>query len=243
MSYTLITVVLNDRINIEQTILSIINQSVNLEYIIIDGGSTDGTLDIIEKYKKNIDIIISDKDNGIYDAMNKAVNLSSSKWICFMNSGDTFFSKNSIRDLFINIGKNIDVAYGNHEVEYLNKKKVVEAKKIDKIWQGMVFSHQSSFTKRDLLLEYKFNIKNKITADYEFFYILYRNKKVFKYVPTVVSSIKAGGVSDIKRIQSLINRWSILPKNLKVNVYYLLLIVNEVVKRVIKFILKRIKNK
>jgi len=241
MKYSIITIVINDKVNIEQTILSIIGQSVNLEYIIIDGGSTDGTLDIIETYKKDIDIIISEKDNGIYDAMNKAIGLASGKWICFMNSGDTFFNKNSIRDLFTNIDTNIDVVYGNYEVEYLKKKKIVKARKIDKIWQGMVFSHQSCFTKRDLLLEYKFNIKNKITADYEFFYTLYRDKKVFKYIPSLVSSVKAGGVSDVKRIHSLINRWSILPKNLKVNVYYLLLIVNEIVKRIIKFFLKRIK--
>ena len=93
---TVVTVVLNGEKDFERTILSVINQSYkNIEYIVIDGGSTDGTLDIIERYKDKIDYVIIEKDRGIYDAMNKGINIASGDWINFMNSGDIFYDKNT----------------------------------------------------------------------------------------------------------------------------------------------------
>ncbi|RXJ79187.1 glycosyltransferase family 2 protein [Arcobacter sp. F2176] len=242
LKLSIITVVKNDRQNIEKTILSVISQNIELEYIVIDGGSIDGTLDIINKYEDKIDILISEKDDGIYDAMNKAVKLASGKWICFMNSGDTFFNQNSIKELFEKADKKADIIYGDNEIRYLNKSKIIRGKKIGKIWQGMVFSHQSCFVKKEILVLQPFNIKNAITADYELFYNLYKNKYVFNYVSVIVSSISAGGVSDIKRIDSIVSRWNILPKSFKINVYYLNLIICEMMKIVVKLFIKRVKS-
>ena len=87
---SIITVVLNDKDNIEKTILSVLNQNYkNIQYIIIDGGSSDGTIDIIKKYEKNIGFWISEKDEGIYDAFNKGLKHTNGDLIGFTNSGDT----------------------------------------------------------------------------------------------------------------------------------------------------------
>ena len=87
---SIITVVLNDKDNIEKTILSVLNQNYkNIQYIIIDGGSSDGTIDIIKKYEKNIGFWVSEKDKGIYDAFNKGLKHTNGDLIGFTNSGDT----------------------------------------------------------------------------------------------------------------------------------------------------------
>ena len=98
-SLTVITVVKNDQKNIEKTIRSVVRQKKgNIEYIIIDGGSTDQTLNIIKKHRKNIDTIVSKNDDGIYDAMNKGIKCANNDIIVFCNSGD-FFYKNSLNKI------------------------------------------------------------------------------------------------------------------------------------------------
>ncbi|MCI5150423.1 MAG: glycosyltransferase [Candidatus Electrothrix sp. MAN1_4] len=96
---TVITVVFNGAQHLEETILSVIGQTYdNVEYIIIDGGSTDGTLDIIRQYEHAVDYWVSEKDEGIYDAMNKGIRLFNGNWINFMNSGDLFFSEKNLSE-------------------------------------------------------------------------------------------------------------------------------------------------
>jgi glycosyltransferase involved in cell wall biosynthesis len=90
---TVVTVVLNGAEHVESTIRSVIGQDYpDIEYLIMDGGSTDGTLDIIKRHKASIAGIISEPDNGLYDAMNKAAAVAKGEWILFMNAGDTFYS-------------------------------------------------------------------------------------------------------------------------------------------------------
>lgn len=97
---SIITVSYNASSCIEKTIQSVINQSYeNIEYIIVDGGSTDGTLDIVNKYKDKIDIFVSERDNGLYDAMNKAIDFAHGEWLNFMNAGDVFYSDQVLEDI------------------------------------------------------------------------------------------------------------------------------------------------
>ena len=123
-SLTVITVVRNDQENIEKTIKSVIsnNKGFKLEYIIIDGKSQDKTLSIIKKYKNKISKIISEKDYGIYDAMNKGINISKNDIIVFCNSGD-FFYKNSLKKVIqIFNSKNVDYVFGTVVRNYTKKK-------------------------------------------------------------------------------------------------------------------------
>ena len=112
---SIITISYNAANTIERTILSIINQTYsNIEYIIEDGKSKDGTLDIVNKYKHQISAIYSEKDKGIFDAMNKALHRSTGEWIIFMNAGDTFHNNEVISNIFeTQIPKEISVIYGD----------------------------------------------------------------------------------------------------------------------------------
>ncbi|MDA7472644.1 glycosyltransferase [Candidatus Pelagibacter ubique] len=181
---TIITVVYNNQKDIEETILSVINQSYdNIEYLIIDGGSEDNTVDIIKKYDNSIDYWISEKDNGIYDAMNKGCRLATGAGLCFLNSGDKF-----VGDVFNNRLK----------LPFLipckikeNEKKILDKNLLDGK-SGMPTSHQAMVFLNKRLL---YNLKYKISSDYDFFirhgvflninldnpgYVLYDNKGMSK---------------------------------------------------------------
>ena len=97
MKITVITVCHNAAKTLEKTIKSVLNQTYpNIEYIIIDGGSTDDTVDIIKRYADRLAYWISEPDKGIYDAMNKGIEVATGEWINFMNAGDTFYEENTI---------------------------------------------------------------------------------------------------------------------------------------------------
>ena len=233
---SVITVVYNGEKYLEATIQRVICQTYdNVEYIIIDGGSTDGTLDIIKKYEDKIDYWVSEQDSGIYNAMNKGIDLVSGEWINFMNAGDVFYANDVLENIFIkNKFIEIDIIYGNHQVVYPHKTRLSRAGKVKDIWKGSQFSHQSAFIYASFHKKNKYNLSNHIGADFEFFYKSYKNNQKFQYMDMVVSSISSGGVSDIKRIDSTVGRWNIIEKNTKINIYYIQLILKEMLKDWIK---------
>ncbi len=117
---SVITIVYNNVRDIERTILSVINQTYpNIEYVIVDGLSTDGTLEIINRYKNKIAKLINEKDDGIYDAMNKGLAVASSDYVLFMNSGDEFYAKDTVSTVFA-AEPYADIYYG--ETEMINNK-------------------------------------------------------------------------------------------------------------------------
>ena len=201
---TVITVVFNAARTIEETILSVIHQAYgNIEYIVIDGGSTDATLDIIRKYEHAIDYWVSENDKGIYDAMNKGINISTGDWVNFMNAGDLFNSTNTVDQIFsTNLGDE-KIIYGDVHIRYGEFERVETAKKPRKLWQGMQFSHQSLFCDLDYHRENLFNIKNTICADLEFCYRAYKENLNFKYTPITVASVDVGGASEGNRLKTL----------------------------------------
>ena len=194
---SVVTVVFNDVKHLERTVNSIINQDYNnVEYIIIDGGSSDGTLDIIKKYEDKIDYWVSEPDDGIYDAMNKAVSVANGKWINFMNSGDKFYDNYIISSIFPTNAA--DLIYGDHEIRYKTINKPVKAKSILEIYKGMIFCHQSMFISRDLQISHPYqHYKYKIAADYKliFDYITSNRHNVF-YTNSVIATVESKGVSN-----------------------------------------------
>lgn len=196
---SIVTVCYNAVDTIETTILSIINQGyANKEFVVIDGGSNDGTLDIINKYSDSIDFILSEPDHGIYDAMNKGIKASSGRWINFMNSGDVFYDNHVLSKTFANrdIHEEVEVVYGDVCLKRGEALEDFKAVKLSLFYKCMPFCHQSCFVRSDIISP--FDTKFKLAADYNFFYHLYYSKgeKAFLYVPITISVYEsAEGVS------------------------------------------------
>jgi glycosyltransferase involved in cell wall biosynthesis len=184
---SIVTVSFNVVNTIENTILSVINQTYpNIEYIIIDGGSTDGTVDIIKKYDDKISYWISEPDNGIYDAMNKGIDNATGEWINFMNTGDCFVNNEVLSKIFTNeYTKNIGVIFGDSlnvlegEKYYYISKPFYKAKQY---CPEKGICHQSIFVKTPLAKKYKFDLRYKISADYDMVYKIYKDYIKFYYI-------------------------------------------------------------
>jgi glycosyltransferase involved in cell wall biosynthesis len=168
---TVITAVLNNEKFIEETILSILNQTYkNIEYIIIDGGSTDKTIDIIKKYENAIDLWISEKDNGIYDAFNKGMSLSTGEMLGFVNSDDILYPE-AIQILVNYIKKNdVDFIFGSVRKHYA----LLSGYKPWKIkfsW-GFYTSHSTGFFIKTTSAKKvgQYNLKYKYSSDYDYLY-------------------------------------------------------------------------
>ncbi len=242
---SIITVSLNAVKTIEQTIRSVINQSYkNIEYIIIDGGSTDGTVDIIKKYEDRIDHWLSKSDAGIYDAMNKGTQLATGDWVNYMNAGDRFYCNTVLEDLFKQrLDEETSVVYGNSENILNYYSYLEEAKPLSHLWKGMCFPHQSMFVTANIAKEIPYNTKFKFGADFNFIYTLYKIQKVFLYKPICIVNFRRGGVSDVKRFQSLLEWRKTVRQHdgfdIKKELYYLLKIFDILVRQSVKKIIPR----
>jgi glycosyltransferase involved in cell wall biosynthesis len=191
---TVITVTYNAEKSLENTILSVINQSFNdIEYIVIDGGSTDGTLDIIRKYDEKINFWISEPDKGIYDAMNKGIKLANGIWLNFMNSGDSFVDYNVLSHIFsVKYSDDVKFLYSDFYLKYEDG--AIGDFYIADYNKGRVL-HQSVIYKKELHTEYGFYLvtKNIIISDYLFFNAV--NKNFVKKIETPISINAWDGIS------------------------------------------------
>lgn len=232
---TVVTVVLNGRDCLEETILSVITQTYeNVEYIVIDGGSTDGTLDIVRRYDNCIDYWLSEPDKGIYDAMNKGAELASGEWINFMNAGDRFHANNLVSVFFARECSQYDLIYGNEEVCYGGRfSRILKSGSDAELWKGMNFSHQCVFMRTSLVVSTGFNVGNSIGADFELVYRLKTDGCNFLKLDETVAITQAGGLSDVKRVQAFISYWRVVSAyggSIKVTLYYLWKILDSVVR-------------
>lgn len=238
---TVVTVVFNGEEFIEDTILSVINQSYrNIEYIVIDGGSLDKTTEIIMRYQNHIRYWVSEKDFGIYDAMNKGIDAATGEWIIFMNTGDAFSSKSSVADVFSQDQNDFTVIYGDVNVIYPKFMRLVKAKMISEIQKGMPFSHQSTLVKTSYHKANKFNIKNTIAADMEFLMRAYTSGFLFNYFPFSISNISSGGISDTNRIKTILSWWKVsfeFGSSRYLALYYMALVLTTCLKSVAKKII------
>lgn len=244
---TVVTVVYNGEAFLEDTILSVINQTYdNVEYIIIDGGSTDGTLDIIRKYEHAIDYWVSENDRGIYDAMNKGITIAMGTSINFMNGGDKFYCTGLVENIAgftepgkssLLVGKNLASFISNEKVRRPNIQSGVPPLK-------MPFCHQSLFMP---MLCFKFvglfNTKYKIVGDYDLYLRCVKAGYKTQCLDMVVSKTSAYGLSDIKRIDCWIeyrdSYQSIFGGRLRNDYYYSAMMLLECFKKTVKIAIGR----
>lgn len=205
---TVATVSYNERDNIEATILSVLEQTYPyIEYLFVDGGSTDGTAEAIAAYARRYPERIaghsSEPDRGIYDAMNKAARRAGGEFLLYMNAGDCFAHPEALEALVMGADLQADLIYGNHEVVYPSFRKQKKARPISLLWQDMCFSHQSLLTRTELLRAHPFQYERfRISADYHQIYSFYQQGRAFCHVPVKVARFSAGGVSEARVVES-----------------------------------------
>lgn len=211
---SVITIVYNNVKDIERTILSVLNQSYpNIEYIIIDGGSTDGTVEVIKKYEDKISKCVSEKDKGIYDAMNKGLKLATGDYVLFMNSGDEIYDSLTVKKVFAT-SPNADIYYGETEMydeswKSLGKRRHQIPDKFT--WRsfkyGMNVSHQAIYIKKSITVPYDMNYE--LSADIDWIIKAAKKAKTIVKVEGYVAKYLVGGMSKKRHRQSLRERFDI----------------------------------
>lgn len=200
---SIITACYNAENTIDQTIQSVLGQTYeNIEYIIVDGDSTDGTMEIVEKYRDKIDVVVSESDKGVYDAFNKGVELATGEYINFMNADD-YFSTNGIIEeigLYLHNNSNVMLLHGNVKAideitgHWHYRGQSLSLRDFEK---GQMCPHQSVFTRRELFNEFEgFNLAYKILADVDFTIKTFKKyEEYIEYVPIEVAHFRLGGLS------------------------------------------------
>ena len=189
---TVITVCRNSAAVIEPTMCSVLAQDYpRVEYVVVDGASTDGTMDIVRKYSGRIATAVSEPDRGVYDAMNKGLGLAHGDYLLFMNAGDVFAADDVLRKLAAQT--DADVLYGDFEYATGPKRGRVRAD-IDK----GIFHHQAVLYRRSLHATFGqyFDIGGLTTADYLFFMAMRASGRVtFRKLDLVLAKVDSGGIS------------------------------------------------
>ena len=212
---SIITIVYNNARDIERTMLSVLDQTYpNIEYVVIDGGSTDGTLAIIKKYESRITKLVSEKDEGIYDAMNKGLAIATGDYVLFMNSGDELYNKDTVTSVFAT-ADNADIYYGETEMindagENLGQRRHKAPAQLS--WRsfkyGMSVSHQAIYIKRSLTQPY--DREYQLSADIDWIINAIKKAKKIANVNQYVAKYLVGGMSKKKHRQSLKERFEIM---------------------------------
>ncbi|WP_437920146.1 glycosyltransferase family 2 protein [Sphingobacterium sp. LRF_L2] len=215
---SIITIVYNNIRDIEFTIQSVVKQTYrNVEYIIIDGLSTDGTLDVIKKYSEHIDLLISEKDNGIYDAMNKGLAKATGEYVLFLNSGDELYEATTLEKIFSG-EEDADIYYG--ETKLVDEHRQILGDRRHKTpehfnWRsfryGMNICHQAIYIKRSLTVPY--DTSYKLSADIDWVIKAAKKSSHIVNVNDYVAKYLVGGMSQKRHKQSLNERFTIFKKH------------------------------
>ena len=207
MKISVITINLNNRVGLINTIESVINQSFfdKVEYIIIDGGSTDGSRTVIEKYRNKLSYWVSEKDGGIYNAMNKAIDAATGDYTIFLNSGDYFHSRDAIGKMYGYLDS--DIVYGDLCIHQGNWKDGWFIKQYTSVIPDDYFTyealpHEAAFVRTELYKRLRFREDYKVISDTLFFYqAIVVEKATYRHVYFVVTDFFLGGVSsDMPRL-------------------------------------------
>ena len=216
---TVITIVFNSKDLLEKTILSVLGQDYKfVEYIIIDGGSTDGTVDIIKKYNDRLAYWVSERDSGLYDAMNKGIRQAKGDYLWFINSGDQIYSTETLQLLFEDKAIYPDVMYGqtvmiDSGANEIGTRRLKPPKNLTwkSLGMGMLVSHQSILVKRDIVPFY--DLKYKFSADFDWMVKVLKRAKSIQNTDLILSKFLDGGLTKQNIVPGLKERFHIMCKN------------------------------
>lgn len=200
---SIITVCLNSEKTIEQTIQSVLNQTYrNIEYIIVDGQSTDKTLEIINKYQSQIAMCVSEQDKGLYDAMNKGISMATGDIIGIINSDD-WYAPDAVKNVVQTFSKGeIDVVYGIMEIVHSDGHiSKTQNGPLEQMLYRMVIPHPTAFVRKEIYQEVgKFDLQYRVVADYDLFLRIYLHNCKIRQIPNVLAYFRNGGLSTVNAV-------------------------------------------
>lgn len=217
--FSIITVTYNAGKVLEDTIQSVITQTYkNVEYIIVDGKSTDGTIDIVNRYREHIHTIVSEPDKGLYDAMNKGIDLATGDYLCFLNAGDELHEDDTLQLIVhsLNGEKELpDVIYGetaivDEEGHFLRMRRLSTPEHLTwKSFQhGMLVCHQAFMPRRDLAVKY--NLKYRFSADFDWCIRIMKKSRVLHNTHLTIIDYLNEGMTTRNHKASLKERFHIM---------------------------------
>lgn len=216
---TVITAVLNDAKVLEKAIESVFSQSfTDFEYIVVDGGSIDGSVDIIKKYEKNIDYWVSEPDQGVYDAMNKAASLAKGRWILFLGADDVLY--NVFHRVAEYLKDDNTIYYGEVFRPFANRRYDGKFSALKLSFRNIC--HQSVFYPKSIHAKYLYNLKYPFLSDYEFNMRCFSDSNFsFSYIPVTVAVFNdSGGLSQSKKdISFQTNKMALIKKHFPYYIY------------------------
>jgi glycosyltransferase involved in cell wall biosynthesis len=206
---SIITINYNDKLGLEKTINSVINQTYKeYEFIVIDGGSTDGGKELLEQNSDKINYWVSEKDNGVYNAQNKGIKAATGEFVIFMNGGDTFVDDNVLSIVEQDLTNEFDIYYGdNFKVKANGSKrlKTYSEKLSFSFFYSSTLNHQSTFIRKSLFEKYFYYNENyKIASDWEFFiYTICKENVPYKYLAKTIANYDFTGVSSSGNFENI----------------------------------------
>ena len=221
--FSIITVTYNAGKVLEDTIQSVVFQTYrNVEYIIVDGGSTDNTLDVVHKYQERISKVISEPDKGLYDAMNKGIRMATGDYLCFLNAGDELHENETLQKIVYTLkGKELpDVIYGetaivDEEGHFLHMRRLSTPEHLH--WksfkEGMLVCHQAFFSRRELALANPYDLRYRFSADFDWcIRIMKQSKNLHNTHLTLIDYLNEGMTTQNHKA-SLKERFRIMTKH------------------------------
>lgn len=218
---SVITVTFNAQHTLERTLKSVNEQTYPfIEHIIVDGNSNDGTLELISRNNNKRVKWISEADNGIYDAMNKGVEMASGHYLCFLNAGDTFNQAQTVEMMFKSLKQNQhpDILYGETAIvddcgEFLHMRRLKAPESLDwkRFKKGMLVCHQAFITKRELFVPY--DLSYRYSSDFDWaIRMMKKSNDIYNTRLTLINYLKEGATTT-NRIASLKERYRIMVKH------------------------------
>ena len=221
--FSIITVTYNAGKVLEDTIHSVVFQTYrNVEYIIVDGGSTDNTLDVVHKYQERISKVIREPDKGLYDAMNKGIRMATGAYLCFLNAGDELHENETLQKIVFTLkGKELpDVIYGetaivDEEGHFLHMRRLSTPEHLHRksFKEGMLVCHQAFFARRELALANPYDLRYRFSADFDWcIRIMKQSKNLHNTHLTLIDYLNEGMTTQNHKA-SLKERFRIMTKH------------------------------